>query len=624
MSQPEKANRLVLFGPAQLLQGQAPVRLRTKGLALLYLLALDGPVGREQTMDVLWNHGRAASNLRVELHRLRVALGKIGMRAFPPGENPLTLPDGIERDRAPRNGDGEAMQGLDGLSPAFDAWLEVQRTRFSDDPGKTGAALRHELVEHVARGLRQPFVVVLRGLPGAGRSAFAEALAQRLNLPVVRGAVSTSRALHLLEEDVGSAKDVARQILQQPTGAFAILQSSLRRDSDLLLWLRRLYPVDRLRYLDLGALPWHEARELMGTLPFEEAARIYLDSGGNYGYIRELLMLRPPGGYEGRLPLPQRIRAAYVLEANRLDPGPRAALAELSVHPGNLSLVMLERLGLSAHLDELEMAGWLRFRTAWGFCQETARRVIYQNLHPGQRLLIHGRFAEALAKYDPGATIAATYHASQAGSGYVPDAPIGMPGSWIRAVIDGGDDVSTPAQLPTVAVLGGRERAILLDDHANLAFQDHGGWSCWVRSPLEDVLAYADYDLPDVECLLEVRIRLLAESVMGVGLSGDAFPLRLWLRGGAAADRRVIFAPVAAPVLLPDGSQLLPERPPRRVTFICHHRHLRVETRAEIGIIKFQLRVRELGMSRGDPVEAYDLRGPVDQPSERNTAHPVW
>ena len=99
------------------------MRMRTKGLALLHLLDLEGSMRRERIIDLLWNHGRAASNLRVELHRPRATLVEIGIQAFPPGEDPLTLPEGIELDRTPRHADTEAMQGLDELSPGFHEWL---------------------------------------------------------------------------------------------------------------------------------------------------------------------------------------------------------------------------------------------------------------------------------------------------------------------------------------------------------------------------------------------------------------------------------------------------------------------------------------------------------------------
>ena len=615
----EATSTLRLFGPAQLLRGHAPVRVRTKGLALLYLLALEGSMRRERMIDLLWNHGPAASNLRVELHRLRDTLGEIGIQAFPSGEDPLTLPDGIELDRTSRHGDVEAMQGLDELAPSFDEWLGIQRAKLVGDREATRAPMRQELVERVARELRQPFVLVLRGLPGAGRSAFVEALGQRLKLPVVQGTVSNALAIHVSDDEAGSPKDVADHILQQRAGVWVVLQSSLGQDGELLLRLRNHYPAERLRFLEFGALPWHEARELMSALTFEEAARLYIESGGNYGFIRELLLLRPAEGFSVRVPLPQRIRAAYLLEANRLDPGPRDALEQLSGHPGTLPQLVVERLGLAAHLDELEAEGWLRFGTAWGFSQDTARRVIYRSLHPGRKLHVPARFAEAFSIVDAGAAIAATYHGLMAGSEGIPDEPVGKPGSWVRAVIDARGAPPTPCGPRTVSASGGREHAALLEQHARLQVQDEGGWSNWVRSPLDNSPSYADYALPDVACLLQVSVRLFTESVLDVGLAGDAVPLRLWFRAGAGPDRRVIFAAVAAPSSLPDGTLLLPDRPPRHVAFACRHRYVRVETRAEAGIIEFLLRVREMGRPHLESVEAYDLLTAVDRASTQDT-----
>jgi hypothetical protein len=611
----DTTSTLPLFGPAQLQRDHTPVRMRQKGLGLLYLLALEGSMRREQISDLLWNHGRAASNLRVELHRLREALSQIGIQAFPPGEDPLSLPDGIELDRTPRNGCAEVMQGLDELSSSFDEWLEIQRTRLGGRHEATREPLRRELVEQVARELRQPFLLVLHGLPGAGRSAFVEALAQRLKLPVVQGAMSTKPAVHVIGDDIGSPRDVAHHIMEKRDGVWVILESSLGQDSELLLRLRNLYPVERLRYLEFGALPWHEARALMSALAFDEAARIYIESGGNYGFMRELLLLRPPDGFVARLPLPQRIRAAYLLEANRLDAGSRDALDQLSVHPGTLSQVVLARLGLSVHVDELEAAGWLRFGTAWGFCQETARRVLYRSLLPGRRLHLHARFAEAFSAVDADSAIAAMYHGSMAGVDGISTAPVGIPCAWARAVIEAKGGTSTEPIPPSVPVSGRRECAALLEEHAGLQVHDEGGWSYWVRNPLDSHRTFADYALPDVDCLLQFSIRLFTENVLNVGVAGNAVPLRLWFRSGDGPDRVVTFGAVAAPAVLPDGTLLLPDRPPRQVAFVCHHRNLRVETCAEAGIIEFQLGIREMGRPQADSVEAYDLLHRVDQGS---------
>ncbi|WP_337845836.1 hypothetical protein [Thermus sp.] len=64
------------------------MRVRRKGLALLYYLALEGPTRRALLADLLWGHGAALQNLRVELHALNRVLGGSSSRAAIPWSCP--------------------------------------------------------------------------------------------------------------------------------------------------------------------------------------------------------------------------------------------------------------------------------------------------------------------------------------------------------------------------------------------------------------------------------------------------------------------------------------------------------------------------------------------------------
>jgi hypothetical protein len=108
-------------------------------------------------------------------------------------------------------------------------------------------------------------------------------------------------------------------------------------------------------------------------------------------------------------------------------------------------------------------------------------------------------------------------------------------------------------------------------------------------------------------------MRAFVESALGVGFGGDAFPLRLWFRGGPDRDRRVIFVPDAGDALLHDGTLLLSYRSSRDVAFVAHHRALRVETRAEAGVVDFQVRARALARSSNRTVPAFDLQATLPE-----------
>ena len=595
---------LIVYGPAQLLWGPAPVRLRSKGLALLYLLALEGSVPRERVAELLWSRRDAANNLRVELHRLRAALAAFDPDAFPRAEDPVRLPRGIELDRTSRYGDGTPLQGLDDLSRDFQAWLEAQRERLARDQTEPATPFRSDLVERLALASHQPFVLVLRGPPGTGRQTFLRALARRLDLSLVSGAAGGTRALHLLDAQETDARSTAEHILQQRHGVWALSVSPFEPDCELLLRLRERLPADRVRCLQFGALPWHEARALLlAGLDFTDAARIYVGTGGHLASMRELLRLQPSDGFDGELPLPQRVRAAYLLETARLPEATRHVLDHLSVHPGVVPDAVAAHLGFTDHLDTLEMTGWLRFDQGWRFCDEATRRIIARTVQPGRRTRYHARFAAALAATHPELEHAAAYHRAMAGLAATPDP------SELRVSTSserGRRGVRGSAQ--RVRGDGGRERAILLERHRQLLTGDGGVWSYWVRQPLDHGSSDAEFALPDEPCLVRLRAHVYHEPLLGFAPYWEAFPVRLSCIGGPAPDRHLVLGDAAAPAILSDGTLLLPTSASHEVFLACHHARLRLAFHAASGIAEFSLHALEFQPRPLGPVHAYDLR----------------
>ncbi|MFX7589816.1 hypothetical protein ABTJ68_19090, partial [Acinetobacter baumannii] len=96
---------LPLFGRARVVFQGRELRVSRKGLALLYYLALEGPTSRARLADLLYGHGSALQNLRVELHRLGQAFGR---EVFPKGQDPLSLPSWLKLEAS---GHGKALEG---------------------------------------------------------------------------------------------------------------------------------------------------------------------------------------------------------------------------------------------------------------------------------------------------------------------------------------------------------------------------------------------------------------------------------------------------------------------------------------------------------------------------------
>lgn len=370
---------LHLRGPARLERGGEPLAPRRKGLALLYILALEGPTRRERLADLLWGHGSAANNLRVELHRLRKLFEQHSVRLFEAGADPLILPSAVTLEAS---GTAEIMEGLEDLTPEFTEWLEIQRA-IHDAAEHSPTSSTSGLVEELLTRVSAPAVLVLRLKPGSSAAPLAKHLATKLKLPFVSSAGTGGAAVHLLSAE--ESPELWRTIAQDNAGVWVLERQSLGEDPPLLLTLRARLPAERLSYFQLPPLPWWEARtEHLASFPFEAAARHYLASGGHRGYLQELTSI-PNTASSLEVQVPQRVRAAYLLEAQKLSAGAKLALERLSVMPGTYDQALLTRLAITPHLDEIERSGWLAWDGRWRFTDEAARTVLSSSLQRGRK-----------------------------------------------------------------------------------------------------------------------------------------------------------------------------------------------------------------------------------------------
>ncbi len=491
----ERKFQLVLPGPARLERGGQAVRVRRKALALLYYLALEGPTRRAFLADLLWGHGAALQNLRVELHHLNGVLGG----PFFKGQDPLSLPPVVEL----WDGGGEVpLEGLEGLSPEWDGWLQGLRARLGLRPPA-------EPLPERLKGLSPPHLVLLIAPLGSDPEGVARALATHLRLPFRMG-LGKGRGVFYLAEPFPPAERAA-QMVENREGVYVLARNAMGEDPPFFLAARVQYPAPRTRVVALEPLSWREAcRGPLRGMPFEEAASYYLHSGGWPFFLAELLAVGNPEA------LPQRVRAAVMLEASRLHPEERLALERLSVHPGPLEEGLVEALGVSEALERLEALHWLCYREGgWVFADEVVRRVFYFTLEPGMKRRLHRLAAEWLEA--KGRPWAAFYHRVQLGEGGDPPPlppllePFFFPSwcllldPWPQEGVGWGRRLYPELHTQGPVDLEGEEAAWL---------QGYG-----VPSGLSWVL--------EVPALLELEARVFLASPLRVGLSGVGWPLVL-------------------------------------------------------------------------------------------------
>ncbi len=570
--------RLPLYGPAGLYVDGGRVAMRAKSLAILYYLALEGPTRRATLASLLWPHGSARQNLRVELHELRSRLRRIGLVAFGPGADPLVLPAGVALDPAPSG--GGFLEGLEAVSEGFRGWLEAKRA--GRDPAGGGLEVEgYGQAWELAQEVVPPFLLIVKGSPTASLRSFAARLAREMDLPLIEGGQGGGLAVRYLPYPQSDAQ--VREVLAGPRSVWVLATAPFGEDHRPLLELRARWPADRARYLVLRPLPWPEAAAgPLAGLPFAQAAAFYLCSGGEATHLRYLLEAARAGS---RAPsLPQQVRAAYQRETRYLSQPARLALERLSVHPGELSQGLVGALGASEHLDELERRGWLRYHGAWSFASEPARRVLYRSLQPGRRARYHGVAADHFAGRAP---VAHHFHAMAAGrEPGRPPTPEGLP-EWARLVwrhergLEAGFvEPRTRGPSPRNEVFYGPPEV----RGAGWGVQQNRFYFVQNGPPFEkSELVFPAAEEP---VMLHLEGRGYEENVLGVGLDGARLPLALEAGGKTLAR----FAPVARELAREDGA-VLPLRAFDLWAFVPPGRGFRLIGAAERAVIEFRLKV---------------------------------
>lgn len=516
---------LAQSGPARLTVDKTVVNVRRKGLAILYYLAVEGPTRRDHLAEILWGHGRARPNLRVELHRLKDTLAPYGIEPFASSGDPLAL-TGVVLERTIDSGTtaslgaavDSTLDGLDDISPEFQEWLE--RRRNTTDHA-TGRHARTALVDELVRTIVPPYVLILAGEPGSGRRAVARDLAAQMGLPFVDGCAGSGAAVRYVVPDDSTCSDVATAIERDDACVWVLPRSLFGEDEAIVLRLRAVMPPDRLRFKTLEPLDWWSVKAMLPKdVTFPEGARLYLASGGNQQYLHELLELRTMGGPGAPLPVPLRMRAAFALEARKLSDGARHSLERASLHRGTLSRDVLSAVGASTHVEELERNGWLTYDGGgWRFASEVSRRMLEGLFREGSRHRIHDEIAVALEGL--GAASEAAYHRSLS------------TGEPMRA--DSASEVDNRNRTPTIVHVGvGQER--WLDDAATegTSVRIDGDRVGFARTESSCPCSRARYRLEPEPLLLRVKGRAYVDAGASTSVGEQAATLVLSLLDSGA------------------------------------------------------------------------------------------
>lgn len=597
----DKTLTLHLRGAVRLESDGKPLRVRRKGLALLCYLALEGPSRREFLAELLWGHRSSANNLRVEVHRLRETFAQLGLELFDSGADPLGLPDYLAIEAG---GLGELLAGLEDVTEGFQDWLERQRLKAAIPTDVV--PLREALLDDVVAQMRIPFVLILKAQPGGSAALFAQGLAARLKLPFIEGSGGRGGALHFLAAPLQHLGGLPEQIARDQEGVWVLERSSFGEDPQLLLALRGSVGAERMRYLTLGPLGWHEAQRFLAALPFREAAALYLASGAHDGYLRELVALRPAAGFAGALPVPQRLRAAYLLEARRLSMEARLAVERLSVHPGAFCDELLASLEVLPYLDELERRGWFILLDGyWHFKDDTARRMLYSNLQRGRQQRYHDRIARIAAH--SGWQTTASFHRFMGREEVDWQELLEHHGGWAKKSLAGRLGLRSTGPIPPRTLLAARHELTLLEtERFGSGIRSQGEHLQLIRLPGQLDPSAIEWQLPDGVCLLNVKGRVYVDNSLGIGVSGGALPLELVFSGAQTVTVKLAAGVMAQQTN--EGELLLPLPERFDYWFYSESEALRLESFAEAGVLELSVSAHKPSFAgRQTSLRAFDL-----------------
>ena len=164
-----------------------PAGRKTRALLAVVALAAPRPVLRSRLAELLWSRRpeeQARASLRQEIHRLLEVLGVVGTDILTVNRDHLSLRSGVvwvdveEVLRATTVNpaalallDGELLEELDGIDPAFDAWLYAERERMRDRARDVAEAMLREQVQpEAAIPVAQQLLGIDRAHEGAWRA----------------------------------------------------------------------------------------------------------------------------------------------------------------------------------------------------------------------------------------------------------------------------------------------------------------------------------------------------------------------------------------------------------------------------------------------------------------------
>ena len=157
-----------------------PPGRKTRALLAIIALSAPRPVLRSRLAELLWSRRpeeQARASLRQEIHRLLEVLAPAGKEVLAINRDSLALRPGVvwvdveEVLRATTTHpaslallDGELLEELDGVDPAFDGWLQTERERLRDRARSVGETLLLE------QGSPEALIVVAQQLLSIDRA----------------------------------------------------------------------------------------------------------------------------------------------------------------------------------------------------------------------------------------------------------------------------------------------------------------------------------------------------------------------------------------------------------------------------------------------------------------------
>ncbi len=164
-----------------------PTGRKTRALLAVLALSSPRPVLRSKLAELLWSRRpdeQARASLRQEIHRLSEAMAPVGGQLLIVNRDHLMLRPGtawidveeVLRATPDRPGalsllDGDLLEDLDGVDPAFDAWLAGERERLLDRARVLAEQLLHEQTDSDAViAAAQQVLAIDRAHEGAWRA----------------------------------------------------------------------------------------------------------------------------------------------------------------------------------------------------------------------------------------------------------------------------------------------------------------------------------------------------------------------------------------------------------------------------------------------------------------------